>query len=117
MTSKDRKFLKILGERIRGFRVGKKMTQAELANGAELHTVSLSSIERGIANPSVLTLRNIAVALEISLPELLSIDEKAHDWSDEAEFAEVLMRCRELDEKDKKLVIEIVRVMMERMGK
>ncbi|RKZ28509.1 transcriptional regulator, partial [bacterium] len=40
MTSKEQDFLKILGERIRGFRNGKGMTQARLADEAGLHTVS-----------------------------------------------------------------------------
>jgi len=118
MTSKEREYLKILGERIRGFRAGRKMTQADLAHEAGLHTVSVSSIERGIANSSILTLRNIAGALELTLPELLAIDEKdLSAWENEAEFAEILMRCKGLAENDRKTIIEMVRVMVERMGK
>lgn len=118
MKSKEREYLKTLGERIRGFRAGRKMTQADLAHEAGLHTVSVSSIERGIANPSVLTLRNIARALELTLPELLAIDEEdLGAWESEAELAEVLMKCKGLGEKDRKTIVEMVRVMVERMGK
>ena len=116
MTSKEREYLKILGERIRGFRIGKKMTQSQLADEAGLHTVSLSSIERGVANPSVLTLRNIARALGLSLPELLTIDEDGLSaWEHEAELAEILMKCKFLSDRDRKTIIETVRVMVERM--
>ncbi|MCD6406646.1 helix-turn-helix transcriptional regulator [Candidatus Aerophobetes bacterium] len=117
MTTKEREFLRILGERIRGFRTGKKMTQSRLADKSGLHTVSLSSIERGIANPSILTLRNIAKALEITLPELVSIDEDTLSiWEGESELAEILIKCKKLSDKNRKTVVETVRVMVEEMG-
>ena len=119
MASKEQDFLKILGERIRGFRMGKKMTQAQLADKAGLHTVSLSAIERGVANTSILTLREIARSLEISLSELIMINEEGVSgtpWSNEAEFAEVLMKCRALNDKERRVFLDTVKAMVDSLG-
>ena len=120
MKAKEQAFLKILGERIRGFRTGKDMTQAKLAEEVGLHMVSMSSIERGIANPSIITLRNIARALGVTLTELLSISEEGITnqkipWEGEVEFTELLMKYRTLGEKEKGILLETVRAMVGRM--
>ncbi|MFC1485660.1 XRE family transcriptional regulator [Candidatus Latescibacterota bacterium] len=56
---------------IREFRKKAKMTQGELAHKANINQAFLSDIERGKSNPSIQTLKNIAVALNISISQLL----------------------------------------------
>ncbi len=52
----------------------KKLSQAEFAVLMNRDINTLSKIERGVINPKITTLINIAKALDISLIELLNID-------------------------------------------
>ncbi len=47
------------------------ISQEEFADRAELDRTYVSQIERGVANPSLLKLYNIATALEVDLNTLL----------------------------------------------
>lgn len=66
---------KLLGQAIRKHRERLDLTQEELAEKAELHRTYLADIERGARNPSLETLRRIALGLGISLSELLKTAE------------------------------------------
>lgn len=59
-----------LGEQVRGLRFEQKMTLEELAERAGVSTGLLSQIERGIGNPSYVTLARIARALNVPLASL-----------------------------------------------
>ena len=61
-----------MGKRIREIRLSKKMTQATLAELAEIEPSNLSHIERAATKVSLPTLIQIANALEVSLDELVS---------------------------------------------
>lgn len=50
------------------------MSQEALAVDAELETVYVSRIERGVANPTLRVLERIARALKVDGAELLSVD-------------------------------------------
>jgi transcriptional regulator with XRE-family HTH domain len=52
-------------------RTSTKMSQEKLALEAGLDRSYISRLERGIANPSYLTLRKIAKALDMPLAEIL----------------------------------------------
>lgn len=68
--------LKNVGKRIQEIRVEKGLTQVDLVGRieGEIDTTNISRIESGRTNPTVFTLYRIAVALEISLKELLDIE-------------------------------------------
>ena len=73
MTSiEDKKFLRQLGERIRGHRQTRGWTQDQLATQCRLHRTFIGSVERGERNVSVLNLRLIARVLRVTLAELLA---------------------------------------------
>ena len=63
---------KKLGVRISQLRMKAGMTQAKLAEGADLSIDSISRIERGNRAPSLESLEKIAEALGIDLAELLN---------------------------------------------
>jgi transcriptional regulator with XRE-family HTH domain len=63
--------LSLLGENIRTFRSAQNLTQETLAEKSELDSTYISGIERGVRNPSVLSLIRIAKALNISASDLL----------------------------------------------
>jgi transcriptional regulator with XRE-family HTH domain len=68
---KDEEFLRLLGNRIKGLRLQKKLSQLELAVAMDNHAEQIGRIERGTHNVSICTLRKIADALNLSLSELL----------------------------------------------
>lgn len=64
-----------LGANLKRIRIAANKSQEELAVEAEVDRTYISSIERGAANPSILTLADISFALNISLAELFeSVD-------------------------------------------
>lgn len=60
------------GKKIQQLRVGKGMSQEDLAARSGLHRTYISSIERGQRNPSLVNLHKLADALELSLSRLFS---------------------------------------------
>lgn len=62
---------KQLGENIKKVREKAGKTQEELAKQAGIHFSYLSRIERGIVNPSVEVLENIAKALKVKSVDIL----------------------------------------------
>lgn len=55
----------VFGARIRAFRTQRGLTVAELADNAQVSKSLISQIERGIAAPSIETVRRVASALEV----------------------------------------------------
>ena len=62
--------LKVLGSNLRLAREEKEMTQERLAEKAGLDPSYISGIERGIRNPSILSLARIARALDTTVADL-----------------------------------------------
>lgn len=54
------------------------MSQSDLAFAAEIDRTVISKIERGITNPSVITLDNICRALQVTLADLFKEVDVAH---------------------------------------
>jgi len=65
-SKKDEERLCRLGDKIRELRIRKKETRRGLASRVALHVSSISRIENGRTEPSVLTLERIASALNVS---------------------------------------------------
>lgn len=65
---------KEIGGRIKNIRKQRKITLKELANSAGCSDVFISQVERGVASPSISTLKNIANGLGVSLVELVKPD-------------------------------------------
>jgi XRE family transcriptional regulator, regulator of sulfur utilization len=65
-----------LGKAVRKLRAEKGLTQETLAETASLTVRALSQIERGHANPTWATARDLAAALGVSIAELAKLSEK-----------------------------------------
>ena len=63
--------LTAFGLNVRRQREARALTQEVLAEKADLHPTYISGIERGIRNPSVLSIAKIARAMGISLSQLM----------------------------------------------
>lgn len=59
-----------LGKRLKKLRIATNKTQEELAFDSNVDKTFISAIERGVANPSVLTLANVCHGLGITLEDL-----------------------------------------------
>ena len=62
----------ILADNIRAYRKRKHNSQEELADVCDLHRTYVGSVERGERNVTLSTLEIFAVALGVSVPELLT---------------------------------------------
>lgn len=69
MTTRHRS-LRALGLNLRKLREAKALTQERLGERAELDPTYISGIERGVRNPSVLSLVRVAKALKVSVSDL-----------------------------------------------
>ena len=67
----DKKFLAAMGSRIRKIRTKKELSLSELAYLCDFEKASLSRIESGQVNTTVLTLCKISKALEVPISDLL----------------------------------------------
>jgi transcriptional regulator with XRE-family HTH domain len=61
-----------LGKSLKALRIDANKSQELLAFDAEVDRTYISAIERGIANPSVLTLASLCYALNINLSDLFA---------------------------------------------
>ena len=68
----DPKFLASLGARIKEIRLKKNMTQNELAMLCNFEKASMSRIESGRTNITVLTLKKIGKSLDVHLVEFFN---------------------------------------------
>lgn len=59
--------MKEFGRKLKALRLGNRMTLKELAKKAGCTDAYLSQMERGLANPSVMILKNVASALGINV--------------------------------------------------
>lgn len=62
--------LRRLGEEVRERRQQRSLSQEALAHQAGLHVNVVGRLERGVYNPTVMTLYAIAVKLDVSLADL-----------------------------------------------
>lgn len=64
-----------LGLRVQQLRQAKGWSQDEFAHRANLHRTYVSGVERGIRNPTITVLGKLAAGLEITLSELVALEE------------------------------------------
>lgn len=67
-------YLKAFGKNLKKKRKSKGFTQEQLANDLDVEISQISRLERGILNTSVLNLKKITVALNISIAELFDFE-------------------------------------------
>lgn len=68
----DADFLAALGRRVREIRERRGMTRKTVARDADVSERYLSQLESGEGNISIVLLRHVAAALDVSLPDLLA---------------------------------------------
>lgn len=66
----ETRVIKNLSKRVRLLRLSRRLTQEECAAKAEIATVYLSGLERGVRNPTVKVLARLADALDVDISAL-----------------------------------------------
>ncbi|MFC1561284.1 helix-turn-helix domain-containing protein [Candidatus Latescibacterota bacterium] len=61
------------GDRIRSLRKEKSISQEKLAELADLHRTYIGAVERGERNISLINIKKIADALDISISQLMDL--------------------------------------------
>lgn len=59
------------GKKLREIRLNKKLSQGDVAKVLGVHRSYISGLERGIRNPSLVTVQKIAKALGVSADKLI----------------------------------------------
>ncbi len=67
MSKEVRKF----GKKVKEIRLKKNMSQGDIARILGVHRSYISGLERGIRNPSLLTVQKVAKALKVDAKELI----------------------------------------------
>lgn len=67
-----------IGARVRALREGMELSLRELAERCSVSAATLSQVERGESSPSLSVAARIAAGLELSLSQLLRLDESRH---------------------------------------
>lgn len=74
-SDQDKILLEKLGQHIRELRNQSEISQEKLAFACDLDRTYIGSVERGERNVSIINLNKIAAALNISLMDLLNLEE------------------------------------------
>lgn len=61
-----------LGAAIRRARLERNMSQEELAHRSEIDRAYMSSIERGLQNPGIVSIVGVAKALDLTVAQLMA---------------------------------------------
>lgn len=100
---------KVLGQRIRNYRIGKGLSQEKLAELSGCHHTYIGQIERGEKNATIESIVKIAVALDVSLSKLF---EKL--GAEATEARNIPLECYELiSAKSKNEQEKIYRILLE----
>lgn len=70
LSKQEELYLRELGKRIGEIRLGRNLSQVELAHRLDMEKSSINRIEKGNTNPTIITLKRICSELGIGLREL-----------------------------------------------
>jgi transcriptional regulator with XRE-family HTH domain len=90
-----------IGENVRLLRKRKGFSQEKLAEMADLHTTTISEIECGKSNLTIISLERIAHALDSSITSLFPQPFEADDKLFNEQIKRILANHHELNERDK----------------
>lgn len=82
-----------IGERIKYFRMSKKLSQEKLALMAEINPAFLGHLERGLKSPTMNTVDKIINALGVSYGEFFSDDIDVTDTESRQFYIDIINRC------------------------
>lgn len=101
-------FKKVVGGRIKKLRKDKSLSQAQLAQRADLHFSYVAQIERGEKMPSLKSLERISEALDADMQYLIAAEkQEKEEWEEE-----LMQFMKRLDKKQRNLVSDFVKLLV-----
>lgn len=101
-------FKKVVGGRIKKLRKDKSLSQAQLAQRADIHFSYVAQIERGEKMPSLKSLERISEALDSDMQYLLAKEkQEKEEWEED-----IIRHIKRLDKKQKILVFDFVKLLL-----
>ena len=70
----DKEFLKKIGLKLKVIRSLRGMSQDEIVNKLDIDKSYYSKVERGLTNPTLLYMKNLAEILDVNLEDLLNMN-------------------------------------------
>ena len=113
MKTNKEKLLSAIGKRIYDVRKLHGLSQAELAEKADLSVVYISNIESGKKNFSVDVLIRLCVALDISSDFLLCLDLRRSEWV-QYDIGAIFADCTDDELKDILIILRDIKIMLDR---
>ncbi len=111
MKANKEKLLSAIGKRIHDVRKLHGLSQAELAEKADLSVVYISNIESGKKNFSVDVLIRLCVALDISSGFLLCLDLRRSEWF-QYDISAIFADCSDNELKDILIILRDIKIML-----
>ncbi len=96
------------GERIRYFRILKRLSQEELALNAGINPTYIGHIERGLKCPTIDTLNKICTALNITLSQLLDFGSDTPVIDNSEAIEKISFNIKNLPKEDADRIADIV---------
>ena len=113
MKANKEKLLSEIGKRIYDVRKSHGLSQAELAEIADLSAVYISNIEAGKKNFSVDVLMRLCLALDISSDFLLCLDLRRSEWI-QYDISAIFTDCSDDELKDILIILRDIKIMLDR---
>jgi len=110
-TRRDRDLLRAVGQRLGELRRQRGFTQESLAEAVGIQPHGLSRIEQGHRAPSLSTLATLAAALDVTLADLLAVEDEVPEAKLTADQAQVLRLFADLKAAQRKAVIALLKAM------
>ena len=73
---RDEKYIREFGLNLRKIRLSKNLSQEELANSSDVSLPQITRIERGIVNPTLCTIKSLAIGLNIKTREFFDFEKQ-----------------------------------------
>ena len=108
MENELQELQKIIGFRVKEFRIKRDLTQEELASKANLHTTFIAHIESGKKVCSIKSLKKISLALRVPIHFLLIKSEKMPEISYDLPTKKLISMIKDRTDAEKELLISIV---------
>ena len=70
----NKEFLKKLGLKLKVIRSLRGMSQDEIVNKLDIDKSYYSKVERGLTNPTILYMKNLAEVLDVNLEDIFNIN-------------------------------------------
>ena len=71
---RDEIYIKEFGINLRKIRVSKNFSQEDLSNSSDVSLPQITRIERGTVNPTLCTIKALAIGLNINIKELFDFE-------------------------------------------